>query len=156
MPLGGLPFPQSTGGAIFRKAKTLETNVSREVAEAEFERFAEAARLDLGKPRNENDRRSVADDRELFVYQVMRGRISVDEDGWPTVHTDSEALPVVRFSSRPRVTNYRAMDKVKATNEIGKMLAMIADVTGVPTALLNGLEQADFENVSLTFGLFLV
>lgn len=133
----------------------METIISREVAEADFERFCETARLDLNKPRNNNDKQDLGEQRELFIYYVMRGRLTVDDDGWPTVITQCEDLPEVRFSRRPCVPALRAMDKVKATNENGKLLAMIGDVLGVPTASWNKLEFVDFEVVSLVFALFL-
>lgn len=132
-----------------------EIKINREVAEADFQRFADMARLDLDRPRNSNERRDIEDDKEQFVYFVMKGRITVDDEGYPTVKTDSEELPEVRFGRRPRVTSLRAMDKCKKNNENGKMLAMVADTLGIAPAKLNTLEYADFEVVSLVFSLFL-
>ena len=133
----------------------VDVKITKEVAEAEFQRFADMARIDMERPRNTNERRDLEDDREQFVYFVEKGRITVDEEGYPTVNTESEDLPTVRFGRRPRVTALRAMDKCKKNNENGKMLAMMADTLGIAPAKLNSLEYADFEVVSLVFSLFL-
>lgn len=132
-----------------------EVKINREVAEGEFQRFADMARLDMDRPRNSNERRDIEEDKEQFVYFVEKGRIVVDEEGYPTVRTESEELPEVRFGRRPRVTSLRAMDKCKKNNENGKMLAMMGDTLGIAPAKLNSLEYADFEVVSLVFSLFL-
>lgn len=129
--------------------------ISREIAEADFDRFCDMARLDFDRPRNTSERRDLDDDRASFIYFVEKGRITVDEEGYPTVHTDSEELPAVRFGKRPRVTSLRAMDKVKKNNDNGKMIAMMADTLMIPSAKFNTLEYADFEIVSLVFSLFL-
>ena len=51
--------------------------------------------------------------------------------------------------------DYCAMDKVKSSNEMGKLYAMISSTTGVASALLRKLSQPDFKAVSLVFTLFL-
>ena len=132
-----------------------EPKVSNEVAEQDFQRFADMARLKLDRVRNENERRDLGEDRQYFIEEVMDGRIVVDENGYPTVLTESEELPEVKFTRRPRVTGLRAMDKCKKENENGKMIAMMADTLGIAPAKFNTLDTVDFENVSLVFGLFL-
>jgi hypothetical protein len=132
-----------------------EITISRETAEADFQRFADMARLDMEKPRNENDRRDIEEDKETFIYYVAKGSITVDDEGYPTVKTESEDLPAIRFGRRPRVTSLRAMDKCKKSNENGKMLAMMGETLMIPAAKFNTLEYSDFEKVSLVFGLFL-
>lgn len=129
--------------------------ISREIAEADFNRFCEMARLDMERPRNANDRRDLDEDRDSFIYYVQKGVITVDDNGYPTVHTQSEDLPAVRFGRRPNVTALRAMDKCKKTNDNGKMLAMMGDTLMIPSAKFNTLEYIDFEAVSLVFSLFL-
>ena len=47
-----------------------EKNISSEVAEEDFVRFCSMARLDMDRPRNENDRRDLDDDRIQFIYSV--------------------------------------------------------------------------------------
>lgn len=134
----------------------MEEKISHELAEAEFNRFARVARLDMEKPRDFSERTDVNSSRDLFIYHVKRGDIEVDEEGWPTVLTQSEDLPRIAFTKRPKVTALRAMDKYKRSDETAKTLAMMGDTLGIAPVKLNGLDHADFETVSLVFSLFLV
>lgn len=129
--------------------------IAKEVAEADFYRFAAVARLRLDRISDSDSRRDIEKEREQFVEEVMDGRIAVDQDGWPTVYTESEILPEVKFTNRPKVTALRAMDKAGLGEENAKMLAMMADTLRIPSAKLNSLDWVDFQNVSLVFGLFL-
>lgn len=131
------------------------SQVDRETAISEFERFASCARLKLDRVRDGNTQRDLNQDRDFFIEEVMEGRILVDDEGWVTVRTESETLPEVKFTKRPKVTGLRAMDKCKANNDNAKMLAMMADTLGISSALLNTLDMVDFENIGLVFGLFL-
>jgi hypothetical protein len=140
----------------FQKGETMEDKISKEMAEEEFDRFAKAARLDMEKPRDQADRTDVFSSKELFIYHIQRGNISVDEDGWPTVHTQSEDLPDIQFRCRPKVTALRVMDKYKATDESAKMLAMLGATLGISPAKLNALDYADYEVAGLVFSMFLV
>ena len=132
-----------------------KNKVSKEIAEADFERFAARARLRLDRINDSDTRRDVANEREQFIEEVMDGRIVVDEEGWPTVYTESEILPELKFTNRPKVTALRAMDKAKPGNENAKMLAMMADTLRIPSAKFNSLDLIDFQNVSLVFSFFL-
>ena len=131
-----------------------ETKVSQEVAEHEFERFAETARLDMDKPRNANDRGELNENRELFIYYVTKGQITVDDDGYATVHTQCETLSEVKFDGRPKVRSRRAIDRVKNTSQVAQQLALIADTVGIPVASFNKLDEVDMEVVELVYSLF--
>jgi hypothetical protein len=134
----------------------MEYKVSKEVAEEEFSRFAQAARLDLEKPRDESERTDVFTSRDLFIYHVMLGDIVVDEGGWATVKTQCDELPEVRFTKRPKVSALRVMDKHRASDGNARLLSMIGETIGIAPARLNALDYADFEIVSLVFNMFLV
>jgi hypothetical protein len=129
--------------------------ICKEIAEQDFNRFATVARLDLEKPRDESERTDIFTCREQFIYHVMRGNIVVNEEGWPTVLTQSEDLPRIEFTKRPKVTALRAMDKYKQGDASAKTLAMMGDTLGIAPVRLNSLDYADFETVSLVFSLFL-
>jgi hypothetical protein len=129
--------------------------ISKEIAEEEFGRFAKAARLDMEKPRDESERTDIFTSKDLYVYHIHKGDMVVDEEGWATVRTQSEELPEVRFTKRPKVTALRVMDKYKSNDSSAKMLAMMGDTLGISPVKLNGLDYADFEIVSLVFNMFL-
>ena len=134
----------------------MEEKISHKMAEEEFNRFATVARLDMEKPRDFSERTDVSSSRDLFIYHVKRGDIEVNEEGWPTVLTQSEDLPRIEFTKRPKVTALRAMDKYKQGDQSAKTLAMMGDTLGIAPVKLNSLDYADFETVSLVFSLFLV
>lgn len=134
----------------------MEYKISKEMAEEEFDRFAQAARLDMEKPREQADRTDVFSSRELFIYHIQRGNITIDEEGWPTVHTQNEELPEIKFRCRPKVTALRVMDKYKSTDESAKMLAMLGATLGISPVKLNALDYADYEIAGLVFSMFLV
>lgn len=127
--------------------------VSKEIAEQDFRRFAEFARLDEERPRDESDRADFHTSVARFKYYIQRGVISVDDDGHATVHTENDLLPEIVFNNRPRVTALRSMDSQKSGN--AKMLAMIGATLDIPPVKLNTLDYADFEIVSLVFDMFL-
>ena len=133
----------------------METTIPRDVAEAEFERFAEFARLDLDSYRQEMQAEKVNACREHFIEAVMRGQITVDEEGSVEVRTQCEALPSVRFGRRPRQSDRKAMDKCKLTAIEQKEDAWLASLCGIPVQQLNKLEQADMRLIKEVFHLFL-
>ena len=129
--------------------------ISRDVAEDEFLRFAEFARLKLDSFRSEAAQEKVQTCKEHFIEAVMCGRITVDDEGHVNCHTESEDLPVVRFSRRPKQEDRRAMDKVKLMAMETKEDAFLASVTGIAAARIGKLEQHDIRLVKEVFYLFL-
>ena len=132
-----------------------EIKITTEVAEADFQRFADKIRLDMEKPRNENERRSIDMARETFIYAVTKGFITVDEEGYATVITECEDLPAVRFGGKAKAIHRRAIDKVKDTSKVSQQQAHIAAILEIPTAKLIQLDEHDTQYVELVYELFL-
>lgn len=133
----------------------MEKKVCREIAEQDFERFAAMARLKLDGYRNEADQASLDNNRELFVECVEDGSIIVDDEGWPTIKTECESLPEVRFPRRPQGFDRCAMDRAKANEQNAKVYLWVGSVTGASSALLKKLEEHDWKKVWCVFELFL-
>jgi len=131
----------------------MKDKISYEQAVEEFDRFAEFARLDMDKPRNESDKSDLLTRKDQLVYYIQKGMVSVDENGHPTLHTFSNELPEVQFDNRPNVTGLRAMDKSNTTNS--KLLSMIGSTVGIAPQKLNVLDYDDFDRLSLVFNFFL-
>jgi hypothetical protein len=131
--------------------------VDEETAKAEFDRFCRAARRKMDRIRDENSRRDLEADRQYFIEEVMDGRITVDEEGFPTIHTDHEhpKLAKVRFDRRPRGSAWTAMDRVKKDKEMGKIYAAMAAACGLTGKELEKLDAVDLESVQTVFMLFL-
>lgn len=133
----------------------METKIPKDMAENDFQRFADFARLDLDSYRTEMQAEKVNACREHFIEAVMDGRILVDEEGGVDVKTSLEELPSVRFSRRPRQSDRKAMDRCKLTAIEQKEDAWLSSLCGIPVQVLNKLEQADIRLVKEVFHLFL-
>lgn len=135
---------------------TFEVEVNEETAQADFERFVAAARVDRYKPRPSADKRDFEADMESILYYIKKGVITVDDDGWPTVETpSSERVPRVKFGHRPNMATIRAMDRVKKDQDAGKTMAVIGKTVGIPPAVLDTIDYQEFEVVQLVFLFFL-
>jgi len=137
------------------KGMIMDEKISREMAEAEFERFAACARLDLSEFRPEKDKAEVDANRESFIEDVMAGRLVVDAEGWPTVLTESEDLPQVRFPRRPSGVDRIAMDKCKQDALNYRTYVWVGSVTKVAAAKLSALDDHDWKRIWRVFDLFL-
>lgn len=132
-------------------------SIDVETAEGEFDRFATAARLKLDRVRNENSRRDLEEDRQYFIEEVVDGRITVDDNGWPSIHTDhdNEKLKKITFSRRPKGSAWTAMDRVKKDKEMSKIYAAMGAACGLTGKELENLDAVDLESVQTVFMLFL-
>ena len=82
--------------------------------------------------------------------------MSVDEEGWPTVHleTEGKSIDKVRFKRRPCGNDHLQADKFKLDQPHKRDLAVMASFTGVDSKILGSLEKGDMDNIALLFGLF--
>jgi len=140
-----------------RQDERLLTQVDEQTAVQEFDRFCRAARLKMDRIRDENSRRDLEGDRQYFIEEVMDGRITVDEEGWPTIHTDHDhpKLKAIKFDRRPKGSAWTAMDRVKKDKEMAKIYAAMAAACGLTGKELENLDAVDLESVQTVFMLFL-
>ena len=132
-----------------------EIKVLREVAEEEFERFAEFARLKMDSYRSEAAQEKMETCRQHFIEAVVDGRIEVDADGHVTVKTECEAVEKVHFGRRPNGYDDKQMDKQKMFAIEAKEDARICSVLGIAPALFGKIEQHDRRLIKEVFYLFL-
>lgn len=136
-----------------------EIKVLREVAEEEFERFAEFARLKMDSYRSEANNEKIETYRQHFIEAVVDGRIEVDAEGSVTVKTECESVDKVHFGRRPTQGDRKAMDYVKMMPNTlpmeARTIAHLASVTGIAPAKFNKLEEHDIKLVKEVFELFL-
>jgi len=133
--------------------------ISKEVAEAEFERFAEFARLKMNSYRSEANNEKIETYRQHFIEAVMCGRLTVDAEGQVMIITECEAVPEVSFGRRPTQGDRKAMDSVRMMPNTlpmeARTIAHIASVTGIAPAKFNKMEEHDIRLVKEVFELFL-
>ena len=115
--------------------------MSQELAEEEFERFKEVNKL--GNKlivKDQNDRRDADEDRLWFVRALMEGSLTVDEAGKPTyTPVMSENQSPLTFN-RPKGRTLAVTDKMKESQKIGQMHAMLQQMTGAPTMRFVNME----------------
>lgn len=105
--------------------------VAPEVAEAEFERFVEAMDLDLDTAQmDDEDRKSLEQQKSRIVSAIQKGSLVVNDIGEP-VYTPirSENADAIHFRE-PTGASLMAMDRKKKNEDVGKMYAIMGDITG--------------------------
>lgn len=130
-----------------------ENKVAREVAEAELVRFMEAMDLDADKSKMDpDDLKSFEEVKAKFVAAIERGQLVVDEKGRPVFTTSTgEALTF----NEPTGASFMAMDAKKKDHNVGKMLMVLADITGRDAKVFSKLPNRDFKVCQAIVSLFL-
>lgn len=106
--------------------------VAREVAEAEFGRFAEAMDLDFDiKRMDADDLKGFQEQKHRIVRAIMRGILVVDPKGQfvYTPQTGADRSPITFYE--PTGASMMAMDRKKKGEDVGKMYASMGDMTRV-------------------------
>ena len=139
--------PASQRAHAFFKEQIKMEKVSKEIAEKELERIAKAARKKVEYIDTE--------DKEMIIDDIIDGWITVNEDGFPCVITENEDLPEVNFKRRPCGFDWKVFDKYGEGKNVTKMNAMMGSVLGIAPALIEKLEEPDFQRVKRVFSVFL-
>lgn len=127
--------------------------IDEETAQAELDRFLEKARVDKDEPRPEKAQQEFDHACKLFKYHLSKGRITVDDEGWPTVHTEADFLSNVTWSRRPKGSDRCA--SLEGDKHVSAMYTWVASVTGKPAGTFRKLDDADWDVVVLVHQLFL-
>jgi hypothetical protein len=94
-------------------------------------------------------------DRDYIIEEIMDGRITVNDMGWPTVVTENDNLPLVKFERRPIGKDMLAMDRYKEGQDANKYTAVMSQYLGIAKSILEQLDSADLDNVQAIHGIFL-
>jgi hypothetical protein len=134
-----------------------ECVVAREVAEIEFDRFCEAMDLDVDASRmDEDDRGGLEKLRAKFVRSIMRGILTLDEEGIPTVHLQCPVGDVSKVMfPEPTGDTLLAMDKGKQNQNVGKMFSMMGAMTSNPPHVFAKMKKRDLDVCTAVTQLFL-
>lgn len=104
-----------------------ENVVDREVAEQEFERFADAMDLDVDPAgMDDDDRRGFEREKRIFLRAVQAGRLVVDEAGQP-VYTPKGGEPITFYE--PTGATLMEMDRVKQGKAMKQTSVLLAAMT---------------------------
>lgn len=131
--------------------------VSRDVAEAEFDRFCEEMDLDVDESvMDDDDRKSLAKARNKFVRAVMRGKLTVGNGGVPTYTYQPDGGDEVEISfPEPKGKAFLASDRGKKDQNMGKMFLIMAAMTGKPASIFSDMPNRDVSVCMAVAQLFL-
>jgi hypothetical protein len=134
---------------------TTEMVVAKEVAEAEFIRFTESMDLDVDKARMDaDDQKSFDEARGIVVRAIERGTLSIDDKGQPVLQISLTDPKQLTFRE-PTGASFMSMDVKKRDAQIGRMFALMAEMTGTPEKTLAKLPQRDLRIARTLVTLFL-
>lgn len=117
-------------GGTEAPSESHEDVAAREVAEAEFERFAAAMDLEFDTKRMDaDDLKSFNEQKHRILRAIMRGHLVVDGKGQfvYTPQGGSDHTPITFYE--PTGASMMAMDRKKKGEDVGKMYATMADMT---------------------------
>lgn len=132
--------------------------VSKEVAEAEFERFCDEMGLDVDTSvMDDDDKKGIAVARGRFVKAVRAGRLSVDDEGVPTfiVKGADGDDPIEVTFPEPRGAALLASDRGKKGHDVAKMFLLMAQLTGKEAKFFSDMRQRDLSVCMAITNLFL-
>lgn len=100
-----------------------------DVAKAEFDRWVEAAGLDVDtKGMDEEDRKSLDLQRRRITLAIISGQITIDEDGLLSFKPSTGDTSLITFFE-PTGASMMASDQRKKNHDVAKSIAIMADAT---------------------------
>lgn len=116
--------------------------VAREVAEAEFDRFAELMELDVAVDKmDKDDVEGFTEQKERFIRAVMAGKLIVSEQGEPRLQCGDREITF----KEPTGATFIALGSRsgKKSNEMSSLYAAMGDMTGEAPAFFSRLKNRD-------------
>lgn len=136
----------------------IEDKVTPQVAEQEFERFADIWAIDLDETGlDEDDLKMLAGLRRRLTKQIRAGKLTVDESGALTYqlgYSDLDGIDSLTFNV-PKGDSIMAWDRMKEREGIHKMNAFIGSMTGQSPKLFAKLDMRDLKVCQAVAQLFL-
>ena len=134
-----------------------EDRVAPEVAEEEFERFAEAWDIDTEiSAMDDEDREAFEQHRRKMVRKIISGGLVINDDGNPKYTLVAPLGDTVEVSFNiPNGAAMLTMDKYKAREAVRKMNAFMGHATKLPPASFAKMDGRDIKVCQAIFALFM-
>ena len=126
----GVPFPRK-GGHFFLKGKIkMENNelfqdevLTAEIAEQEFNRMLKSARVRWNVYETVHGKRDVEADRMIVIDALQYGQIELNDEGFPTVNTNSDVDKLKRLvmKGRKSVSKWLMTDRIPEGQDVKKL-----------------------------------
>lgn len=129
--------------------------VAREVAEDELQRLLDLLEIET-EDLDEEDLSDFEEKKEPVLKAIMEGRVTLDEQGLPTLkfRTPVDSHTSITFQM-PTAATLISLGDSKATNEITKTFATLADLTGTPKTVFPKLNMRDYKIAAALLAFFL-
>ena len=128
---------------------------SQEVAEVEFERFADAMDLDVNMSKmSEDDRQSFEPMKRRVVEAIIAGSVTINEKGEP-VFRPAKSEPAEIVFHEPKGSALMAMDARKKGQDVAKLYALMGEITGLPAVTFANMLNRDLKIAQAIVTLFL-
>lgn len=134
----------------------MSDKVAKDVAEAEFERFVETMDLDIDPATmDEDDKKGLDQQRNRIIRAIQTGALYVNDNGEPvfTAQRTKDGEPLTFHE--PTGASLMAMDRKKKTEDVGKMYAVMADITKTHASTFAKMKMSDLKVCQAVTALFL-
>lgn len=137
--------------------------IAQEVAENEFQRWAQA--MDLTRKLDptaldNDDKKSLADSKRVILDAIMDGHLVVAEESGEFVYTqkieDKEAKTPITFHE-PDGASFMSVDQIgkSGTHDVTKAVSVLSQITKETKARFARMKNRDFSVCQAILGLFL-
>lgn len=136
--------------------KEKEYKVDQETATVEFNRFTESMDLDVNLAEmSEEEEAEFKKHRGRLIKALQVGSLVINEEGEPifTPQRGETETPII--FQEPRGSAIMAMDQKKKGHEVGKLYAIMADITGQTTGTFSKMKMSDLKICTAITTLFL-
>lgn len=131
-----------------------EPKVARDVAEAEFQKFAEAMYLDVDpEGLDADDRKGLEAGKRAFVRACMDGLLTVNSNGEPVFTPQTGGDPITFHE--PKGAAIMARDSKKTGHDQAKLVATMVAMTDVKEERFKAMPGRDFKTCEAITILFL-
>ena len=134
----------------------LEDKISKEMAEQEFDRFAEAMDLEFDTAgMDPEDIKGLEHNKGIVLKALQKGALTIDDEGQPVYspQRSGDIKPIV--FREPTGASLMAMDHGKKAEDVKKLYNVMADVTGREPKLFASMKMADLKICMAVITLFL-
>jgi len=124
--------------------KQTTPKVGIDVAEAEFEKFADAMDLDFSlESISEEDKKGFEQQKKRFIDAICEGSMIINDNGEPE-YTPKRGGEKLVFHE-PTGASLMAMDRRKKNEDIGKMYALMGEITRTDASTFSKMKNADLK-----------
>ncbi len=134
----------------------MNNKVAKDVAEQEFDRFVDCMELDANpSDMDEEDRTGFNIQKKRVISAIQSGALTIGENGEPTYtpQRTKDAGPITFYE--PTGASIMAMDRRKKNEDVGKMYAIMADITRTHASTFSKMRFPDLKVCQSIITLFL-